>query len=59
MDRYGILKATHRNLPEWISWADTATDRTIKDLSSGDGWDYFVRDFLLRRIVASTRGLLN
>jgi hypothetical protein len=61
MDRYATLKVNHEGPPEWIGWADGVSEpeKVINDPSLGNGTDFFVRDFLLRKIVASTTGLPN
>jgi hypothetical protein len=61
MDRYGILKKTPCGPPEWVGWADRIQEPVAEreGVSGRRRAEYVVRDFVLKRIVASTHDRQN
>lgn len=61
MHKYGILKKTACGPPEWVGWVDRVHE-VVGSSEESPGRrtpEYFIRDFSLRRIVASTHDLQN
>ena len=56
MKRFGIFKTRPHGPLEWIAWADeiAGREKTVENGPGDSGSGYLVRDFVLRRTVAST-----